>query len=134
MKNKMRDATKKNPWDPYEYADPIARELLDGLNQLRNSYRLLLEKDEGEYKSELTGNKEPSALLIHNNWKLIEYRPGDNRIIKTEDNHEKMGISRELSGRYHEAVESSGHPVADPNIFLSLLKEMVQEIEAKRRK
>jgi hypothetical protein len=124
------DQDERDPWDPDVWDDRIVTEFLSELNIMINSNPYTLKRDRGRYDY----GRKPSALLKYRDWKLLEYRPGGNRIIKTSDNHERARLSADLIQRYNDAVEAYGNPVKDAQLFLSLLGEMVNELEERRQR
>jgi hypothetical protein len=116
-----------HPWDPDAYDDPTVKQFLQGLNQLANSNRDIVKRASGQY-----GNGKSSLFIRYVDWKLIEYRPADNQVLNTEDNHRRAGIPPELSYRYHQSLAESGKTIRDPRVILSLLGEMISELRKRK--
>jgi len=108
-------------WNPDDYQkNPTTQEFVRELNQLVDEYH--------ECVGRFTGKTCIAIKYIrdHKNVrKLIEYWPEHNEIKKTEDDHAKVFVPKELSDMYHEAVEDSGVPVRDPKIFIELLRKII---------
>ncbi|MEO0248238.1 MAG: hypothetical protein ABIN58_01605 [candidate division WOR-3 bacterium] len=112
-------------WVAEQYTDPIVKEVVHELSQLVNAYSHRLYREEGTTALMVKDRRTPK------NNKLVEYWPKQNRFVNTRDNHASIGVKPELSQRYHMEIARSGNPVKDPTVFIAILREIVEDLEAR---
>lgn len=112
-------------WDLNNHSDPIVKDFIRELQGLADLKKHLVYKDSAavsiSLKDGMTGKK------------LIEYWPLKNKIINTWNDHNVIGISKDLSDRYHKEIANlPDQRVKDPGLFILLLEQMIAELESKR--
>lgn len=112
-------------WDWDAYPDNGVREFVRELNALVREKPGLLNKDAGE-----------KSLMIkdrRNGLKLIEYWPHEDKICGTPTTHKQLGIDPALTDTYHKLIYAAKGKITNKHDTLSLLKQIVADLERKRK-
>jgi hypothetical protein len=111
-------------WVSEHYRDPVVKQFVHELSQFVNEYSHRLRRDEWGICLMVKDRHTPKDN------KLVEYRPEKNRLINTRSNHRNIGVNPELSERYHREIARAGNPVRDPSVFVAILRDIVDDLEA----